>query len=261
MRKRSVDKTQFVLSTVQPMAQYTLPYVVSIIGVHSPSEGRHVGSGVRCILDGRRAIVTARHVIQEATSYPGGFALSAGYGASPYQVHGAVRCDWAADLAVYFLPDDYKAPNESVAFWSDERIDRACDRVATDYLFVHGFPGRRSRFSAFGPGVVSSSLPYGVMQKLEVLPSDLQEYHFALDFAPANMKVISQGASADTDPPIDPHGLSGSPVWRIGASGRSTAEWTPELSVLVGIITQWRPREQVLVATYVRRILRLAETS
>ena len=45
------------------------------------------------------------------------------------------------------------------------------------------------------------------------------------------------------------HGLSGSPVWRIGVSGQSSGEWKPSDSLLVGILTQWRPDEKVLIAT------------
>jgi hypothetical protein len=45
-----------------------------------------------------------------------------------------------------------------------------------------------------------------------------------------------------------PGGLSGSPVFRLGAS-ESADEWTPERSRLVGVVTRWLPEHKALVAT------------
>ena len=53
---------------------------------------------------------------------------------------------------------------------------------------------------------------------------------------------------------VDPHGLSGSPVWRIGVSGRSSRDWSPNDSLLVGIVTQWHPDEKVLIATSTEKL-------
>src|ERR1700722_515074 len=240
-----MDKREFILSTIPRMAEYTFPYITSVIGVSDLNGGEHVGSGLRCILDGRRAVVTAEHVIQRAIRYPAGMAISTGFGKKPFLVHGEIRVDAIRDIAVYHLPPDYPDDVDDVKFWAQDRIDESDDRLSTDYLFVHGFPGKRSRFLALGPGVFSKSLPYGAMQRLEALPSDLRSDQFALDFDPTNMHSLD----AETDFAVDPHGLSGSPVWRIGLSGRSAAEWKPELSLIVGFLTQWRPAEKVIVAS------------
>jgi len=58
---------------------------------------------------------------------------------------------------------------------------------------------------------------------------------------------------------IDPSGLRGSPVWRIGASGLSVDEWTPDRSLIVGVITHFRPAEKILVATRWRHVLEMVE--
>jgi hypothetical protein len=237
------EKEAFVRRALSAMAQHTFDFICSVIGVGDPQMGRHYGSALRCILHGRRAILTALHVVEEARKEPLGLALSTGYGEPPYIVHGAVHIDPIADLAVYFLPDDYPCPD--TAFWPSARIDRSLDKLATDYLFLHGFPGKSSYSSRLLGGVVSKSLPYGAMQRLEDLPPNLQRYQFAVEYDPAGM-VHETGATADL---VDPHGLSGSPVWRLGISGRSSTEWQPGDSLLVGILTQWRPDEKVLVAT------------
>ena len=55
-------------------------------------------------------------------------------------------------------------------------------------------------------------------------------------------------------------GLSGSPVWRLGASGMSSRQWTPECSRLVGVITNWNSEDRVLIATSASKLLELSGT-
>lgn len=241
-----MDKEQFILSTIPKMAAYTFPYLTSVIGIVDELEGRHVGSGLRCIVDGRRAIATALHVITEASKFPKGFALSAGYGQRPYPVSGPVKIEPKSDLALFYLPEDFAVEREDVDFWPIERSDKTAERLSTDYLFAHGFPGVRSRFLWAGPGVASKSLPYGAMQRLENLPPHLKTHQFALDFDPANMKSTLGSEQFEM-----PAGLSGSPVWRIGISGRAATDWKPDLALLVGFLTEWYADEKVLVASRV----------
>lgn len=245
------EKRQFILAALRKMAEHTFPFLCSVIGIQNAKTGRHIGSGLRCLLKGKRAILTAEHVIKEAGNEPAGFAISTGYGRPPFVVHGPVNIDPVADLAVYFLPQDY--PGDSrVAFWPRERLDRERTRLATDYLFLHGFPGdpRHSYSSQMLQGVVNRSLPYGAMQRIDNLPDDLTPIQFAIEYDPSGMSDAAGAAQT----PVDPHGLSGSPVWRIGVSGRSAHLWQPDDSLLVGVVTQWRPEQKVLVATSVSKI-------
>jgi len=235
------EKEAFVLNALPSLAQYTLPFICSVIGLSDKTTGHHCGSGIRCHLNGRRAILTALHVIEEAKKAPSGVAISAGYGRAPFLVGGDVNIDTIADLAVYFVPSDY--PCSADAFWSSERIDRSPKKLATDYLFVHGFPGTASYSSNLLGGIVSRSLPYGAMQRIP--GPALRDFEFAIEYDPAGM-VEATGASKDL---VDPHGLSGSPVWRIGVSGRSSNHWKPTDSLLVGVVTKWSPTEKVLIAT------------
>lgn len=145
---------------------------------------------------------------------------------------------------MYFLPGDYPATH-GLEFWPSDRVDRDGAKLSTDYLFLHGFPGSQSYSSQLLQGVVSKSLPYGAMQRLDNLPPDLEPYQFAIEYAPAGM-LTESGSPAEA---VDPHGLSGSPVWRMGISGRTRSDWRLEDSLLVGVVTQWRPDENVLIAT------------
>src|SRR6267378_205438 len=83
------EKEAFVRGALTAMAQQTFGFICSVIGVSDPTMGRHCGSALRCILNGRRAILTALHVIEEAKKEPLGIAISTGYGERPYVVHGA----------------------------------------------------------------------------------------------------------------------------------------------------------------------------
>lgn len=242
------EKEAFIRDALGAMAQHSFGFICSIIGVVDEKMGRHYGSALRCKLDGRRAVLTALHVIEAARHEPLGLAISAGYGQRPYIVEGPVNIDPIADMAVYFLPDDYPCADSS--FWPSTRIHRSIDQLSTDYLFLHGFPGKHSCPSRLLGGVVSQSLPYGAMRRLDDLPGDLEPFQFAIEYDPVGM-VNETGLAQDV---VDPHGLSGSPVWRIGVSGRSSHEWEPTDSLLVGVLTQWRPHEKVLIATSVEKL-------
>ncbi|HUY33716.1 MAG TPA: hypothetical protein VMV69_13280 [Pirellulales bacterium] len=242
------EKEAFIRSALSSMATHTFGFICSVIGVSDRTTGRHCGSALRCRLDGRRAILTALRVIEEAKKEPRGIAISTGYGEPPFVVHGPVNIDSLADLAVYFLPDEYRCSDS--AFWSSKRIEHSPDKLATDYLFLHGFPGKTSDSSQLLRGVVNKSLPYGAMQRLENLPPNLQSFQFGVEYDPVGM-VNETGAAQDL---VDPHGLSGSPVWRIGISGRSSREWRPDDSLLVGILTQWSPSNKVLIATSTEKL-------
>jgi hypothetical protein len=237
------EKEAFIHGALAAMAQHTFGFICSIIGVVDQEMGRLYGSALRCKFNGRRAILTALHVIEQARQERLGLAVSTGYGQRPYVVHGEVDINPFADMAVYFLPDDYPCADSS--FWTSPRIDRSLDRLRTDYLFLHGFPGKHSDPSRSLEGIVRKSLPYGAMQRLENLPQNLQPFQFAVEYDPIGM-VNEIGAAQDL---VDPYGLSGSPVWRIGVSGRSSRTWKPTDSLLVGVLTHWAPDAKVLIAT------------
>lgn len=240
---------QFLGRAVQEMAQYTFPYITSIVGILDEDEGEHLGSGLRYMRGGRRAFVTAHHVILKAMSgqYQG-FAVSTGYGLPPLQIISGLDVDVDGDLATCFLPPDYPE-HETIHYWPENRIDSENKFLATDYLFTHGFPGERARFLRSFQGLVNRSLPYGAMQRLE--ESDhLESFQFALDYQPSFMRDQA-GNQAFTNP----HGMSGSPVWRIGVGGRSPIEWSVEDSLLVGFLTLWGDSRGLLLATEASRLL------
>jgi hypothetical protein len=251
------EKVQFIRKALEHMAWHTHPCIASVVGVaEDGGPGLHVGSAFRVSSAGRRCIITAAHVITQARSEYPRFAVTATRGAPPYELcRDPDRVDSVRDLAVYVLPEEY--PREGIEFWPCERADTDEVVLSQDFLFVHGFPAKRSHSSALIGGVHGLSLPYGAMRLVENLPSSIEPFQFAMDFDPASF-VGPDGSAFEW---LDPHGLSGSPVFRIGVSGRSIEEWTPERSLAVGILTQWLPDEKMIVATKWQHILDLLEAT
>lgn len=243
-----VDLVEFVRTTVRPMAEYTFPYITSIVGIVDEAEGEHVGSGFFCMLGGERCLVTAHHVVRAANESPMGAGFVPERGAPPRRLADVpVVEDGSLDLAVFFLGD--QALGEGRLFWPEDRVDTSAERRSTDYLFLHGFPGERSRF-LFG-GLHSKSLPYGVMERDDDLPANMGTQEFAMDYDPRFM-LLEAGGNADL---VAPPGLSGSPVWRIGARGQPLEQWAPGQSLLVGVVTRWNHEKRVLLATGAESLL------
>lgn len=242
------QKVAFVTSTIQPMAWHTFPFVSSLLEVESNESGRHIGSAVRLERDGRRLLVTAAHVARQTGA--GRFAATGIRGRAPIELNGPPSWqDDVLDVAIFELPQDYPA----VAFWPEDRIERDLRTIEEDFLFLHGFPQSRTYSGPLLGGVVNESLPYGAMSRDWELPRDMRSSEFALDFDGANMR-LETGEAAEW---LDPAGLSGSPVWRIGAAGLSVSEWTPDKSRLVGIVTKWKPDQQLILATKIDEVMRL----
>lgn len=300
-----VEKSAFALSTIRPMAEYTLPYLTQVVGVVDEHTGEHCGTGLFCMIEGREAIVTAGHVIERATASGRYESLSftRGSGEPPTIVAGTIVTSANDDLAVY-LPSRPFPLGPAKSFWPVDRVDRDRGRLRSDYLFLQGFPGRFSRATRLvGNALVSEALAYGAMSRLEqnkvesgtgdqseedALPDGFLEPHqFALNFSVDAATFLDsgepgteltsrfvedwshvfcdEGQSVLGTTPLGQrvkgaYGLSGSPVWRIGAAGRRMSEWTPDWSRLVGIVTHWNAEYQILIATFASSIFDVIPT-
>ncbi len=256
-----VEKIGFLGRATQRMAEHTFPYIASVLRAEDDDTGTFCGSAWRLVSMGKRAIVTAAHVLDEAASSSGIVAVSAERGAPPYPA----PCDeWKRsptdDLAVWFVPDAYAqgAPSEHVSFWSGDAIDATGSRIGTDLLFVHGFPQVRSHFSPALKGALNTSFPYGAMEREEPMERvHMGPHEFALHFEVEGL-LASAGSGADF---TMPHGLSGSAVWRLDVGGRRSSAWAPTDAKLVGMALRWVQDEQALTVLHARRVLALLGVS
>jgi hypothetical protein len=285
------EKRKFVFSTLRPMAKHTLPCLTQVVGVIDDSHGEFLGTGFFCRIDGRQAVVTAAHVLRNAakTGLYNSLSFSRGSGEVPAIVAGKIRYFDEFDLAIY-LPERNFPIGQTKTFWAEDRIEHDRERAKTDYLFVQGFPARFSRNSKLLGGLVSETLSSGAMMRLSTedslsTPSDpdalpeglLQSHQLALNFSfeAENFEgpdgQVSSGVISDWQELFVPgegetfpgqrtrgaYGLSGSPVWRIGASDQPTWEWTPLASRLIGIVTDWNFDHKILIATSATKLFDL----
>jgi hypothetical protein len=287
------EKRDFAFSTIRPMATYTMPYLTQVIGVLDDHTGEYRGTGIYLMMGGRQAVVTAAHVLREAatTGRYSSLTFSRGWGEPPAIVAGTIRYFDEIDIAVYLPSRDFPIGRDK-EFWREERIERGMVRPRTDYLFVQGFPVRFARFSTLLGGLVSETVSSGAMMRLgdrdfvseipevsihsDLLPDGLlKDHQFAFDFSPDAEKLEGPDGSTSRSVVEDwrelfltgegqslpgqrlkgAYGLSGSPVWRIGASDGPTRDWTPLASRLVGIVTDWNPDHKILIATSTAKLL------
>jgi hypothetical protein len=247
----TTDAIEFVKRTVSPMATFTFPFLSSIAAILSSDEGEYFGTAFRCVLGGRRVLVTAKHVFDQAALAALGAGWTSERGRPPTPLPKLPSLvDAATDLAGFVL--DRPPEGQDIDWWPEDRIDKSAEARGHDYLFVHGFPGVRSRF-LFG-GLHRRSLPYGVMERDDDLPDDLRPHEFAMDYDPSNM-LLTSGMTAEF---VDPSGLSGSPVFRIGAYGEDASKWRPDNARLVGVVARWNHSKRVLLATGTDELLALA---
>ncbi|KAJ3050207.1 hypothetical protein HK102_012341, partial [Quaeritorhiza haematococci] len=138
----SDEKNAFLERAVAEMATYTLRYLSQVVGVQDGGTGRFLGSGFFCQLGGKKIVVTARHVIQEAEE--AGLrrvVFGRGDAMPPGIADGDILLFDDADLAFY-TPDGVFPLPESKGYWPEDRIEVQAGAMLRDYLIVAGFPGR-----------------------------------------------------------------------------------------------------------------------
>lgn len=243
------EKIAFVQRATREIAGHTFPFIASVAAVESASSGFGIGTAIRIRDGARRWIVTAAHVIEQGLRTTGRIAVTAVRGEPPIELNSPSVTDRECDVCAYAVGVDFP----DVAFWDLEARDEDPAAISRDFLVAHGFPQVRSRFSPGLDALVARSLPYGAMSREEALPDDVAPHQFALEFAASTLKTVD-GDVAEAE---RPNGLSGSGVWRIGATGGSASAWSPGRCRLVGILTQWRPRDEILVATRIVRVVEL----
>jgi hypothetical protein len=257
------EKLAFLVRATQEMAVFTFPFVAGIVRVEDPTTGAFVGSAWRVERAGRRAVVTAAHVIDEASASGRLVAVTACRGAPP---HPAPASDWlraaSDDLALWWAPSDYPGTSSEdasapqVGYWPSDAIDVSASSTGSDQLFVHGFPQTRTSFSPCLGGLVARSFPYAAMQREEPLREvSLGAHEFALHYEVEGLLSIAGGQGESQWP----HGLSGSPVWRLDVGGRGVAEWKPARARMVGTAIRWVPNDQAMIVLHARRVVALLD--
>jgi hypothetical protein len=217
----------------EQMAPISAPHITAVASVISDTEGEFVGSGSFMVFAGQTFLVTAKHVVRKAKAGGDGRVAFANGDERLYQlITNPFFDDEGLDVAL--APITLQRPPAST------RIACPSSRIALhsgdleDLLFVHGFPGSRSRFTAIIPGILSVTLPYITSKLIPDLPEFDPDRHFAVAFDPRYAEH-SDGTSATL--PLA-RGLSGSFVWN--TRRREVGDrWQPSDARVIGVIHRW----------------------
>lgn len=231
MRARSVGALSAVYEVVDPK-----------------SFGIMRGTSTIIELRGVPYLLTAAHVPLsfDAASFGGYRSRN---GAEPFPLPNKVfMIRPPVDVALIPLQPELVATSE-VSPLRIEDLAAATPRLGGDALFIHGLPGERSRFSTFGPGLVSETFPYVTVEGTSQYSWFDERLHFAVEY-PGEGNEDEFGRSVRVP---DPHGLSGAAVWKTNRKERGEA-WTPADAQVVGLIHNWDPTAQSLVGTRIEWI-------
>lgn len=226
------------------MVKFTSPYLMQVFEVESEDSGKYLGSGTAIGLGRMPYLLTAAHVPGEAIVQR--WAHSIGDKTHPQAIHDAWHCvGFPEDLALARLEREPFGGQHRVRMLPSEFLDGDSSDLENDFLFVHGVP---EKFTFWGAdGIACRTFPYITIVGKSSRNWFDRNIHFGLDF-----RVEDQ--SDDQGRPgyvPDPHGMSGSTVWRTNWK-QHKSKWRPEFARVVGITHDWDTNGHSITCTIQR---------
>jgi hypothetical protein len=213
--------------------------------------GEVVGSGAFLELRGQPYLLTNEHVARWRTQFRLAHFLNEGALAAAV-VH-PFRCvTEPEDVAVARIDADLLAHSTKRGVPAT-RIDQAFSAAEGEIVFIHGYPGVQSRFSALNQGVLARTCPYST--DLNTLPQGFDpNMHFAITYPTQGVQDFS-GREAVLP---NPSGMSGSLVWDTKYVSMDGRGWDPTRAKVCGLIWAWDINNHRLIGTkidFVRAVL------
>lgn len=243
-----------ILSQMNAM---TANHFCAIYGCTDNERGVLLGSGTFISCGEAQYLLTAAHVPFYGESFRP-FSHSTVYGKKPVQITNPFMCyTEPSDLAIARIESDVftTLPHKPVNILS---FDTDFNGIDDDILFIHGWPGERSRFvEMLNAGVSSSSLPFATRTGNSSFPWFDPKKHFAIEYSRSHELRDERGNPTWLP---DSHGLSGSLVWRCNTQ-KQGENWVSRDASPVGVITNVDEAAESLVGTridVVREFLRHA---
>ena len=203
------------------------------------TEPRLLGTGTLVLLRNQLSIMTAEHVLDQANSEPvlafRGDGLPAVNLTGTYchcpELDVALIPVTANEFANHFPEDEqWDAPGDPR--WEPvlpAALGASSKCLGDEDLFLQGYPGCDSRYTAFGPGLLSGALSFQTKAK-EVEETAINDDLFFAIHYPAEAHDEKGNAS----PMPDPRGLSGSLVWNTKRQALG-ADWSETAPEVVGL--------------------------
>lgn len=247
------------------MALQMAPFVTPISGVLDDNSGKHVGSGGYVHWRGKRLLLTNEHVAKTVSQHP--LARKCFDSEDYLRITNPFTAKTAPfDLAVSPVDDHWNSVRHSAMAFPDHRFEQSHAPRQAEYLFLLGFTGEKSYFSAMGQTLFTPGTPYLTQEYDETLepektrrsishPAFDPHYHFALQWHP---EATTPTDGKNSSIPLDPHGMSGSLVWntRILKFTQRGETWTPGVARLTGIVWGWDTADRFLFATRIEHVAR-----
>jgi len=236
------------------MTWHTADYITPICVVLSHECGELLGTGTFLRLNGTPYILTNEHVarvrLTHSLSHFGGDEQRSVYRI----VHPFFCITDPTDAAITRL-DEQVAKRIARDVFPSVRFEPSYAPAHGEILFIHGYPGVNSRFSALAAGVLTRTLPFATPEvPLPPIPDKYDPaIHFALGY-PMNLTLTNALGQPVQLP--DPHGLSGTLVWdtKFVAKAAASAQWCPQHSRACGLVFAWEAAYHCLVCTRVEYV-------
>ncbi len=245
------DKEQLIAAAVARMKAYTAPAIAAVYGVESPQRGRLVGSGTFIDVHDIAYLLTASHVLEAATEYSV-LTHSLAYGDKPCPLLNPFRLQqFPCDLGFTQVSDELRS-STSLQPMPATVLDTNSADIEGDVLFIHGYLGERSKWLPIVKGGIhSTSLPMWTVVRSgrTSWPHFTDALHCAVEYWPTGWRD-EHGTPIERP---DPHGLSGSAVWRLSLK-RHGAAWAPEHARIIGVLHRVDPSGDCLILTRIEEV-------
>lgn len=239
-RQATQHDLQIVMNLADP---YSLEYIAQILQVTADLKSGHVlGTGNVLRTDQGTYLLTAAHVPLKQMDGPLAYAI--GNGVFPEVITQPWHCiGEPSDLALVRIDPLPVALRRCVTY---DMLDTASSTDASvDFHHIHGYPAARSRFSAFGPGVFSQTLPYTTVNAS--LPAGFNpRIHMAIEYPNEDQRR----ADGKMEGLPDPGGLSGAIIWNTHYCANS-ASWSPNQLSIAAIAIRWSQVDGLIIGTRV----------
>ena len=231
------------------LSNYTQPVITAIVNIIDAQNGSIQGSGFHILWNSSRYIMTASHVLTETNPTYEGLAYSQGSSLPPVKIdlkHCYLTKDQLGGLDLAIIKTIGSTAKEA-------KLAQESNSHTDDLLFVHGYPGVRSK--PLG-NIYSKTMPFDTAaQEQNCVPWYNPDIHLCIAY-PRNNLIQTGGSPADFE---DPHGLSGSAIWKVGWNGKYSSiddlsKWSPEEAEVIGIVHTWDEQGQCLIGTKIESI-------
>jgi Protein of unknown function (DUF2934) len=242
-------RLQITRDQLQALMVYTGRSLCRLIGCTDEDSGEVLGSGTFIDVRGSSFLATACHVIHQQYDIDSqgnrlynGIAHDTGAAGEIFRItnpiygYGGLR-----DVAVARLFNEDFA-GSSVFPLPLRAIPKRTPDLKDEILFVHGFPGKKSRFVRAWQGIVSESFPWVATEEPTQCTWFDPTLHMAIGY-PAEA-IDERGIFVATP---NPQGLSGSAIWKTNVCAMGKL-WTPQDAEMIGVVTDWDMGTQTLIA-------------